>query len=97
MALPVDEFDKDARSLYLQMQLYLQSLLLGARSVWPPDAEVGVARALNDEPGALEVRAQVIEQGGGLRFVVSCRRCSVVDGHPAGIARKGRFCEHVFP
>ena len=62
-----------------------------------PDAEVGVARALNDEPGALEVRAQVIEQGGGLRFVVSCRRCSVVDGHPAGIAGTGRFCEHVFP
>ena len=63
----VDQFDKDVRlhsAPDLQVQLYLQSLLLGARSIWPPHVEVGVARALNDEARALEVRAQVIEQGG---------------------------------
>jgi hypothetical protein len=64
--LPVDQLDKDARSHNapdLQMQLYLQGLLLGARSVWPPYVEVAVARALNNEAGPLEVSAQVVEQG----------------------------------
>ena len=47
----------------LQVRLDLPSLLLSARSIGSPYVEVGVARALNGEARALEMRAQVIEQG----------------------------------
>ena len=47
----------------LKVQLYLPRLLLGTRGVWPPCVEVAIACFLNDEARALEVRAQVIEEG----------------------------------
>jgi hypothetical protein len=45
-----------------QVELYLASLLLRAWSIEPSDVKVAVVRGLNDEPGALEVRAQVVEE-----------------------------------
>ena len=47
----------------LKVQLDLPSLLVGARSIGSPHIEVGIACALDDEARALEVRAQVIEEG----------------------------------
>jgi hypothetical protein len=47
----------------LKVHLYLPSLLLGARSIRPPHIEVVIACFLNDEARALEVRAQVIQEG----------------------------------
>ena len=47
----------------LKVQLYLPRLLVGARSIGPPHIEVSVACFLDDEARALEVRAQVIEEG----------------------------------
>jgi hypothetical protein len=37
--------------------------LVGARGVGPSHIEVGIACFLNDEARALEVRAQLIEEG----------------------------------
>ena len=66
MALPVDQPSPGARVHDvpdLKVQLYLPSLLVGARSIGPPHIEVGITCFLNDEARALEVRAQVIEEG----------------------------------
>ncbi len=51
-----------------QVQLDLAPLLLGARGVGPPHVEGIVARALDGEAGALEVRAHVAEEGGAGYF-----------------------------
>jgi hypothetical protein len=64
--LPVDQLGPDARVHEppdLKVQLDLPSLLLGARSIGPPHIEVGIACVLNDEARALEMSAQVIEEG----------------------------------
>ena len=47
----------------LKVQLDLPGLLVGAWSIGPPHIEVGIACFLNDEARALEVHAQVIEEG----------------------------------
>jgi hypothetical protein len=64
--LPVEQLDVGVRlhdAPNLQVHLDLPSLLLGTRSIWPAYVEISVARGPNDETGALEVRAQVVEQG----------------------------------
>jgi hypothetical protein len=63
---PVGQLGPDARVHEppdLKVQLDLPSLLLGARSIGPPHIEVGIACVLNDEARALEMSAQVIEEG----------------------------------
>jgi hypothetical protein len=47
----------------LKVHLYLPRLLLGTRSIGPPHIEVVIACFLDDEARALEVRAQVIQEG----------------------------------